>query len=55
MNKLHYDREYLLDFLKQLRDGLLTPMNPFDRAEWVAKMGYATTALISLAEKEGKP
>jgi hypothetical protein len=49
---MRYTREELLRFLEQLRDELITPMNPFERSRWVAERAYSITGVLTLAKDE---
>ena len=51
---MRYTREYLLKFLETLRDEMMTTMNPFERAQWIAERSYSITGVILQAREEEK-
>lgn len=51
---MRYTREYLLKFLETLRDEMMTTMNPFERAQWIAERSYSVHGVIFQAREEEK-
>lgn len=47
-----WTRESLLKLLEELRDDMVTPMNPFKRADWIANRAYQLTAILRKAGSE---
>jgi hypothetical protein len=48
----HYSYNDLVLTLRRLDDGLWTTMNPFERADWVARAAFMVHGMLSIIDEE---